>query len=190
MRFRAVFHSAFLAVFLTVLCGAALGAAPEPWDAPVFTASPAELAKAASAVDSGKGFDATVLLDQREIQVDENGSTRERFHLVYRVNSDAGVQSWSSTGLLWEPWHQKRPVVRARVITADGVEHVLDPKTLSDTPARENASDIYSDTRSYRGPLPAVAIGAVVEEEITIEDTAPTISGARWNVCGLVAACR
>jgi hypothetical protein len=57
-------------------------------------------------------------------------------------------------------WHtgSSHAVIRARVVTADGVEHVLDSKTLSDTPAHENAAEIYSDTRSYRGPLPAVAV--------------------------------
>jgi tetratricopeptide (TPR) repeat protein/transglutaminase-like putative cysteine protease len=151
--------------------------ADAPWTGPAFTGNPAEIIKAAGAVESEKGFDVTVLLDERSVSVDAEGTTREQFHVVYRVDSNAGVKSWGSTGLRWEPWHQNQPEIHARVITSDAVEHMLDPKTLSDTPAREDSSQVYSDTRLYRGPLPAVATGSVVEVQISLQDTSPAIPG-------------
>jgi transglutaminase-like putative cysteine protease/tetratricopeptide (TPR) repeat protein len=51
--------------------------------------------------------------------------------------------------------------------------HWLDPKTLVDAPAREDTPEIYSDDRVYGGPLPALAAGAVAEEETITRDNAP-----------------
>jgi len=164
-------------VLLSAAAHAGAAAPPHSWSGTAFSGNPAEMAKEASTLEHGKGFDAIVLLDERQFTVDAAGALHQRYHLIYRVNSAAGVTAWASTGLYWEPWHQKQPSVRARVITTDGVEHVLDLKTMSDTPARENESQVYTDSRVYRGPLPAVEIGAVVEEELTAEDTAPGIPG-------------
>ena len=92
--------------------------ADAPWTGPAFTGNPAEIIKAAAAVESEKGFDVTVLLDERSVSVDSEGTAREQFRVVYRVDSSAGVKSWGSTGLHWEPWHQKQPEIHARVITS------------------------------------------------------------------------
>jgi tetratricopeptide (TPR) repeat protein/transglutaminase-like putative cysteine protease len=148
-----------------------------PWDGPAFQGNPAAIITAASSVDGGKGFDALILLDEHKFSIDEIGRAIERLHLVYRVDTADGVRNWGSTGIRWEPWRQKQPLIRARVITANGVEHMLDPKTLSDAPEREDTPEIFSDARIYRGPLPAVAVGSVVEVEIICEDTAPAIPG-------------
>jgi hypothetical protein len=76
----------------------------------------------------------------------------------------------------WEPWHQERPAVRIRVITPDYVVHDLDLKTLTDAPARDEQSNIYSDRRVIGGPLPAVAPGSVVEQESVVRENTPYFS--------------
>lgn len=149
----------------------------KPWDGPTFKGNPTAIIKEANAIDTGKGYDALVLLDERKFLIEASGRSVQTIHMVYRVDTADGVRIWGATGVRWEPWHQKQPVIRARVITADGVEHVLDPKTLSDAPERESTPEIYSDTRVYHGPLPAVAVGSVVELESICEDTAPSIPG-------------
>ncbi len=166
------------AILLAIVSTAAAPAAEtNPWDGPVFQGNPAAIIKAANAIDAGKGIDALILLDERKFLIDEAGRTIQRMHLVYRVDTAAGIRAWGSTGFRWEPWHQKQPVIRGRVITADGAEHMLDPATLSDTPERESTPEIYSDTRIYHGPLPAIAVGSVAEIEVVCEDTAPAIPG-------------
>ncbi len=156
-----------------VLAIPALLQASEVWDAPVFTASPVALQQAAALVKADKDAAATVLLHEERYTYDRQGRAVETYRTIYRIENDEGVNDWAETSAQWEPWHQSKPEIRARVITADGVEHTLDHKTLNDVPAHEDAPDTYTDTRAFGGPLPAIAVGAIVEEEITVRDTAP-----------------
>ena len=58
-------------------------------------------------------------------------------------------------------------------------------EALNDVPVHQTAPDIYSDERKYGGPLPALAPGAIVEEEVVMRDTAPLFSGgtvSRWGL--------
>src|SRR6185437_15077105 len=80
------------------------------------------------------------------------------------------------TAVTWEPWHQGRPLIRIRVITPDLVVHDLDLKTLTDAPAQDEQSNIFSDRRVIRGPLPAVAPGSIVEQEIVVRESTPYFS--------------
>ncbi|MGA2435927.1 MAG: DUF3857 domain-containing protein, partial [Bryobacteraceae bacterium] len=163
------------------------------WTSPAFQVSAAAMLQSAATVEKTKGYDVTVLLDDRSASIDEMGRMIQRFRLVYRIETNEGVKSWATVGLEWEPWHQKHPEVRARVITPDGVEHQLDPKTLSDAPARQDGGEVYVDTRVYRGPLPAMAVGAIVEEEETLQDTEPVFPGGalqRWYVGRVVPTIR
>ena len=94
-------------------------------------------------------------------------------YTVYKVLTQQGSDGWSSVSVAWEPWHQERPSVRIRVITPDFIVHDLDLKTLTDAPAQDVESNIYSDRRVVRGPLPAVAPGSVVEQEVVVNESAP-----------------
>ena len=62
--------------------------------------------------------------------------------LIYRVDSPDGVENWAASTAHWQPWHQARPTIRARVITRDGREHQLDQKLLTD------AGTAAAETRS------------------------------------------
>ncbi len=143
------------------------------WSLPAFSASPGELQQAAAAIKAGKDADATMLLHEEHYIFDRDGKETQSFHTIYRVENEEGVSGWAETSADWEPWHQAKPEIRARVITLDGVVHNLDLKTLNDVPVHEDSPDTYTDARAFGGPLPAIAIGAIVEEEIVVRDTAP-----------------
>jgi tetratricopeptide (TPR) repeat protein len=149
----------------------------EPWAGPGFQAPAAAMLEAARTVEMTKGSAATILMEDSEITIDAAGRATQRFRLVFRVDTIEAVQGWAMVTAAWQPWRQKRPDVRARVITADGVEHPLDPKTLSDSTVSQDGSQLYTDMRVYRGPLPAMAVGAVVEQEVLIQDTEPLFPG-------------
>ncbi len=159
--------------------------AAEVWNAPAFSVDPATLRHAAEAIKPGKHDEATVLLDDLHFSFDGTGKLLENRHLIYRIENQQGVEDWAETSGQWESWHQAKPEIKARVITTDGAEHWLDPKTLSDVPVHENAPDTYSDERKYGGPLPALAPGAIVEEQVITRDTAPLFAAGtveRWRL--------
>jgi transglutaminase-like putative cysteine protease len=166
MRFRAFLIVGVLSI------GARVSAA-DAWNSPAFTTDASVLRQAAQAVQAGKHSEATVLLNEMQFKFDENGKMLAIRHLIYRIENQDGVKDWAETSGRWEAWHQDKPEIKARVITADGAVHWLDPKTLNDVPVHEDAPDVYSDERKYGGPLPAVAPGSIVEEEVTVSDTAP-----------------
>ena len=182
LRLRPFLIVAFLSVAMRVN-------AIDVWDSPAFTIDPLVLRQAAQAIKAGSGSEATVLLNELHFKFDEDGKTLETHHLIYRIENQDGVKDWAETSGQWEAWHQNKPEIKARVITADGTVHWLDLKTLHDFPVHEDAPDVYSDERKYGGPLPAVAPGSIVEEEIAVRDTSPLFAAGTvhrwimsWNV--------
>jgi tetratricopeptide (TPR) repeat protein/transglutaminase-like putative cysteine protease len=155
---------------------AAAGAASAPWEGAAFTADAGAIARAAARIDSD-GDDVVVLLMEASYSFDEAGRETFSQRLVYRILSANAHESWSTVEESWEPWHQARPEVRARVITPDGAEHALDPTTLSESSAGGDAPDMFEDGRVLRAPLPATRLGAVVEQQVTVRDTAPFFDG-------------
>jgi hypothetical protein len=173
MRLVLSSRTVFLALLMTI---PSLLHADDIWNSPAFSASPAVLQQAAASVKPEKDTVATILVHDERFAYDREGKSVETYHTIYRVENEEGVSGWAETSANWEPWHQAKPEIRARVITIDGIEHHLDLKTLNDVPAHENSPDTYTDERSFGGPLPAISVGAIVEEEITIRDTAPFFS--------------
>ena len=148
----------------------------EPWDAPAFSIAPAALLRAAAEVpadDSG----VAVLLSETRYQYDDAGRETYTYHLLYRITDASAHESWSSIEEHWSPWHQERPRLRARVITADGAVHTLDPATIAENGEAPEAADMYEDGRVLRAPLPATGPGAVVEQEVQVRETAPFFPG-------------
>jgi tetratricopeptide (TPR) repeat protein len=150
--------------------------AADAWDAPAFTAPARELLQAASGITRARPTDVVVLLDERHFVFDEQHRVTRTTRLIYRVDSPDGVETWAASSARWQPWHQARPVIRARVITTDGREHQIDPNLLTEA-GTSNGNQVYDDDHTLEGPLPAVAVGAVVEEEITVRDEKPFFAG-------------
>ena len=134
-------------------------AATQPWEQAAFAADPQAVLSAAKAIEAGKDADVDVFLTERHLVIDEQGCVTRTTHWVYRVNTNDGVKNWAEVGAQWEPWHQVKPEINVRVITPDGVVHMLDPTTLVDAPSRGNAEATFEDDRSYHGPIRLSARG-------------------------------
>lgn len=147
-----------------------------PWTAPHFTIDAKDLYQEASEPARAEGVNAAVLDDEESYSFDGAGRSIFTEYTVYKVLTLQGAEGWSSISVTWEPWHQERPLVRIRVITPDFAVHDLDLNTLADAPAQDGRSNIYSDRRVLRGPLPAVTPGAVVEQEIVVRESTPYFS--------------
>ena len=157
-------RSAALAA-LVVLFAFPLAAQQNPWDAPAFTADPKALLAAAGRVQAGD-YSVVMLLDEAEYVVGADGETRSRERVMLHVVTDAGVEWSSEVRAPWAPWHDERPSIEARVVTRDGNVVTLDQSAVVEVPAGEE-TDIFSDGRVLRAPLPAVATGSVIEYVIT-----------------------
>jgi hypothetical protein len=166
---RALFIAA-IAMGLALPLGTAHAA--DAWDGPAFATPASALLQAASAVTRERPTDIVVLLDERSFVFDAQHRVTQTSRLIYRVDSPDGVENWAASTAHWQPWHQARPKIRARVITTDGREHQIDQNLLTESGTRDG-SQVYDDDHTLEGPLPAVAIGAVIEEEIIVQDQQP-----------------
>ena len=151
----------------------------EPWKAPHFSVEPKALYEAASAVTAPEGAIASILTDDETYTFDEAGRLVHVGHFVYKILSQKGAEGWDSLSVGWEPWHEARPEIRVRVITPDFVEHPLDPKSITEAPARGGDYKIYSDGKRLHAPFPAIAPGVVVEEEFVERETEPFFGPGR-----------
>ncbi|HEY4841983.1 MAG TPA: DUF3857 domain-containing protein [Terriglobales bacterium] len=133
----------------------------------------AALYQRASQVQASPGADAIILDYQETLVFDAEGKVVRSRYTLYRVLTQKGVDGWDGIALTWEPWHEERPIFRARVITSDKAVHTLDGSTVTDAPAKEAETHVFSNRRVIRAPLPAIAPGSLVEEETTSKDTAP-----------------
>jgi hypothetical protein len=146
---------------------------PEPWEAGPFAADPAAVVQAASRLDAGSGEDeAIVLLADTRLRFEEDGRATRVEWVLYRIRNAEVSEEWSTLEAYWQPWHQERPQLRARVIGPDGAVHSLDPATITDA-AMFPEPNLFEDARALRAPLPAIGPGAVVEQEVTVRDVAP-----------------
>jgi transglutaminase-like putative cysteine protease/tetratricopeptide (TPR) repeat protein len=112
-----------------------------------------------------------VLEDEDTFVFGADGRAVHTQYLLYKVLTQRGAERWSDLSATWEPWHEDRPTLRARVITPDDAVHLLDAATITDAPAKENEDNVFSDRRVVRAPLPAIAPGSLVEEEQTSTET-------------------
>lgn len=163
------------ALVALLLLSSSLFAQQKPWDVAAFTAEPNVLLTSAAQVQAGE-FPLVMLLDEALYDIDADGRTRSKERVMLYVVAEAGVEYAGEVRAPWAPWYGERPSIEARVITKDGTVHTLDQAAVVEVPAPEQ-NDIYSDGRVLRAPLPAVAIGSVVEYVITRVSTNP-IPGA------------
>lgn len=153
----------------------------DPWDKRFFISTGTELITAANAVSQPEKADVVVLLDEASYSFDAEGRCTSRYRLVYRVLTPAGMENWATIEAGWAPWHEERPEFRARVVTPDGIVHHLLPETISDAPMSESSPNLFNDRRVVRAPLPALMIGAVVEQEIVLREKSPFFAAGNVN---------
>jgi tetratricopeptide (TPR) repeat protein len=158
-----------LALFLS----SSLAFATQPWEGTALSADPQAIRQAAAAIPPPASANADVLFHQHRYHFEKDGRRTETQQLVYRVDTAAAVDDWSSTSVTWAPWYQQRPTIRVRVINPDGTAHSLDPSAIVESPVTDESEDIYSDERRLRAPFPAVMAGSIVEQETVITDDRP-----------------
>ncbi|HEX6851431.1 MAG TPA: DUF3857 domain-containing protein [Candidatus Polarisedimenticolaceae bacterium] len=146
--------------------------AREPWTAGAFVAPAAELPAAAAALADGDA-PVLVLFEAVRLGFDQTGGVRWTFHTVYTIRRAEAVDTWSRGEWSWSPWYQDRPSIAARVVTADGAEHRLDPATIGEYVVGESGPFLYGDARGLGFPLPAVGVGSVVEMLVTVRERDP-----------------
>jgi tetratricopeptide (TPR) repeat protein len=157
-----------------------------PWNSPHFSVSPQALYNAASAVPAPDGTNVTLYQDDERFTFDESGRMIHEGHFVYKILTQKGAEGWDHLSVGWEPWHEAKPAIRARVILPDFSEHALDPNAITESPARGGDYKTYSDGKILHAPFPAITPGAVVEEEYVETETEPFFSQGRsgWTSLG------
>ena len=150
-----------------------LAAVEAPWNLPALSAKPEDILHAAAAAPAPKDGDVEMLFEEHVYRLDEQGRQHRTARRVYRYLTDKGVDDWSCTEADWSPWCEEKPVFRVRVITPDGQAHALDQESIGEAPAEQDTPNLFSDEKLLRGPLPAIAVGAVVEEEIETREIRP-----------------
>lgn len=149
---------------------------------PSFTAPPAALVNASRAQKPVEGMPVVELLEETRIAFDKEGRRETRFRYVFRVDHESGVEGWRTIGSIWKPWYQARPTLKARVITPDGAEHLLDPATIGESPVHEDAR-VFDDRKRLAAPLPQLCVGAIAEVEVITREVTPAFdSGALVSI--------
>jgi tetratricopeptide (TPR) repeat protein len=141
-----------------------------------MTADPELILDAAGEVTSSDEYGVQILFEGDRFEIDREGRITVGWHFVYRLDSEAAIDGWSVVSRIWKPWYQDRPQIQARVIAVDGTVHELDPAVLGEYSADDDGPEVYGDTMTLRGPLPAVEVGAIVEEYHTVRDRQPGFS--------------
>lgn len=157
----------------------------QPWDGAPFSAAAPAMARAAAKIESEEGDDIVVLLAEASYSFDAAGRETFSQRLVYKILAAGAHESWSTVEEGWAPWHQSRPEIRARVITPDGAEHLLDPTTITENASAQGSPDMFEDGRLLRAPLPATRPGAVVEQQVTVRDQSPFFEGGVVRLHGV-----
>ena len=164
----------FITLFFLISSSLSMrGQTAEPWAGAHFGEDPKAIYHAASAIATPLGTDALVLDEQEHYTFDSDGKQVYTHYLIYKIFTSKGAEQWDAVMVHWEPWHDERPTIRARVITKDYEVYTLEDKAITDSPAHEEENETYGDQRVLRAPLPAIAPGVVVEEERTVRETAP-----------------
>jgi hypothetical protein len=172
----------FFSLSIMLAANAAQGQeAAWPFVGPAFQASVADVQKAAAQITPEKFMEATVLFERDAYHFDAEGRVTYRHVLLYRIETQQGVENWAETSARYAPWYENQPQIQARVILPDGHVSQLDPKTVTDGPASEQDEDTYTDERIRKAPLPGLAVGAIVEEETIIEDKQPFFTGGVYR---------
>lgn len=151
----------------------------ETWNAPHFSVPAKELYQAASLVPVPDGANVLLFDDDDSFSFDDAGRLTHVGHYIYKVLTSKGAEGWDSLSVGWDPWHEMRPVIRARVIEPDYTEHNLNPGAITEEPARGGDYKTYSDGKRLRAPLPAIAAGVLVEEEYLERETEPFFAPGR-----------
>ena len=170
-----------LVVVLAVLCGVVQVAAAETasFDKPSFTATPQELLAAAKTKPAGTE-DVFVLREESQMTFDDAGRSKFRSRRIFVIASQAGVEDWAWSSVVWAPSYQDKPTVRVRVISPNGSVAELDASHITEKPITDSLR------RELDIELPTLSVGAVVEQEVITVDREPLIGGGDYETANVV----
>jgi tetratricopeptide (TPR) repeat protein/transglutaminase-like putative cysteine protease len=120
---------------------------------------------------SSRSTDVVVLSELGHYRFSPDGKKTYAYEIEYRI--DGSIEGWSTISAEWSPWFQKRPAMSATVVTRDGRRYELDPTSAAEVPVSSESSDLFSDRRRLRAPLPGVETGATVSQRIVYEESRP-----------------
>ncbi|PKN57126.1 MAG: hypothetical protein CVU56_12610 [Deltaproteobacteria bacterium HGW-Deltaproteobacteria-14] len=154
---------------------------PDLLATPPLTLPVSELLAIANAVTAPSDEDVEYILDATQDTCDGAGLCTRVERTVFRPLTVRGVDWTDTLSARWKPDYGERPELRARVVTADGRELLLDPKVLSEQPVAAS-DDVYTDYRKLTAHLPGVAPGVVVETVTTRVERKPAYRSGRLFV--------
>ena len=67
------------------------------------------------------GADVVFVDDEETLVFDADGRAVRSRYFLYKILTQKGAENWGDISSGWEPWHEERPTLRARVISADNV---------------------------------------------------------------------
>jgi tetratricopeptide (TPR) repeat protein len=141
-----------------------------PWPLDYFTSDPKAALEAAQKIPVPDGVDLFVLDYQIRCRVEADGRQSTLVRTLLRVITDAGAKQMSQHSAPWLAWRQSKPAWKARVITADGAAHPLDPATITEAGIPNQEEGVFTDTKVLAAPLPAVAKNSLIELETNTAD--------------------
>ena len=154
--------------------------AEAPWTRP-FASDAGAIARAAAQTKAESGTEAIVLFEEGHYYFEPDGRSTYTYRQVARVLRESAVDEWASWSVSWASWHEERPVLRGRVIAPNGRVREIDPATIEESARGGSSSNLYSDEKTLRAPLPGVSEGAVVEVEIVSKELAPLFDAGVVN---------
>ena len=144
-----------------------------PWETRFMTAPPPEVLAAAAKVKAPAETPAIILFEGLVHTYDDAHRSRHVYRQIYKILTPQGVEGWDSLSSGWSPWYEDKPTLRARIVAPGGRAFMLDPRTIETSGVSGGDQTVYSDRQMVRAPLPGVAVGAVVEVEISWIERAP-----------------
>lgn len=127
---------------------------------------------------SDEGAPVRVSLMSRKYRFEADGTYASTLHDTYEILTEKGVEGWGGTEARWAPSRMDRPTIHATVRAAGGATSTLEPSALTESAAYPDAPETYDDERVLRGPLPNLAVGSVIDEEIVTRATRPYLERA------------
>lgn len=117
--------------------------------------------------------DVIVLREVARFTFEPDGRKTYTYAIEYRIRGEGGIEGWSTISAEWSPWYQERPELHAVVTGPDGTRLELDSSSVAEVPVGSGHSELYSDRRRLRAPLPGIEPGAVVSQRIVYRDKRP-----------------
>jgi len=178
-HFRLPSRSPLTGAALALLLSSSAAAAQDSLAVATPDPTPADLEVYALAVDSSRWADedVVVLLDERILRVEEDGTHSFTLRSVRQARTDDMARRLAEIGLPFDSGRERMTLDWARVVSADG-DILSGPvhAQVMDAPVN-SSSPIYTDGKLVRASLGAAEAGRLLDVRFTRHVNDPAISG-------------